>query len=631
MTDPGRWGVEPGYRDYQDEWRDAPAGTVEAVLAAMRAGDRPEPAPPGAYDPQGVVRVVTAGAPVEQPGRWSLRTEDGGDVEIDGELPGDLPAGYHQLRRHDDGHVTRLVVAPPACFLPDDLRTWGWAVQLYAARSGQSWGMGDLGDLARLARWSAGQGAGMMLVNPLHAALPHGPQQASPYSPSSRCFRNPLYLRVEDVPGAADAGADLEAAAAAGRALNDGRNIDRDEVWRIKQPALELLWGRFREHPDAAFDRYCDQEGPALAGYATFCALSERHGVPWWEWPEGLRRPEAPDVLAFVDEARDRIRYHQWLQWLLDEQLRLAGEAIGVVQDLAIGVDAAGADAWLWQDCFALDMRVGAPPDEFSASGQDWGLPPLDPWRLRDTAYEPVITTLRAAFRHSAGLRIDHVMGLFRLFWLPEGGRPADGTYVRYPWQDLLGILALESHRAGGWVVGEDLGTVEPSVREELAHRRALSYRLVWFEPTPPKEFPAQALAAVTTHDLPTVAGLWTGSDLAEQEELGTNPNAKSTLAIRERLQEWTGVSDEEPVEEVVRRTHRLLAEAPSAVVAATLEDALCVSERPNLPGTTDERPNWCLALPLPLEELEQDPRVAAVAEAVGNRPPGPPPDADAP
>ncbi|HVM03839.1 MAG TPA: 4-alpha-glucanotransferase [Acidimicrobiales bacterium] len=623
-TDAARWGIQPGYSDFRDVWREAPESTVRALLEAMGAGASPPPRPADARHPDGTVMVVTEGEELPLPGRWGLATEDGGDAAVDGSLPPDVPLGYHRLRRDDDGHAVSLIVTPPACHLADDLRTWGWAVQLYSARSGASWGIGDLGDLRRLGGWSAGQGAGMVLVNPLHAAQPAGAQQASPYSPSSRCFRNPLYLRVEDVPGASAAGGDLEALAAAGRALNDRRLIDRDEVWRLKAAALERLWSGFAG--DAAFRRWCDEQGAPLKGWARFCAIADVHGLPWTSWPAELRRADGPAVALFARRHADRVRYHQWLQWLLDVQLGRAGEEVGVVQDLAIGADAGGADAWLWQDCFALDVRVGAPPDEFAVKGQDWGLPPLDPWRLRDAAYEPFVATLRAAFRHAGGVRIDHVMGLFRLFWVPESAAsPAEGTYVTYPWHDLLGILALESARAGAWVVGEDLGTVEPFVREELARRRVLSYRLVWFEPDPPAKYPQRALAAVTTHDLPTVAGLWTGSDLEEQQRLGTDPNVESTLAIRDRLRHWTGAADDEAVGEVVLRTHRLLGEAPSMVVAATLDDALGVEERPNLPGTTTERPNWSIALPLPLEDVESDPGVAAVAEAIGRRPPPPP------
>lgn len=630
MGDGRAWGVQHGYHDDRGMWHDVTPETTGALLDAMGAGDRPPPpasSPPGEDCP---VLVVEVGERPEVPGRWLLRTEDGGEVALEGGLPPDVPLGYHRLQRDDDGLVTRLVVAPPACHLRPDQRVWGWAVQLYAARSRASWGMGDLADLARIGRWSAGQGARMAMVNPLHAALPVGPQQASPYSPSSRSWRNPLYLRVEDVPGFADLaatpeGADLASVAHAGRLLNDDRLIDRDKVWGHKSAVLERLWDRFRAAGgDPAFDRFCDGEGASLAAYAAFCAVAERHGVPWAHWPAALHDPDGPGVLAFVTEHRERVRYHQWLQWLVDGQLRRAAAEIDVVQDLAIGVDPGGADAWLWQDCFALDVRVGAPPDEFTAAGQDWGLPPFDPWRLRAAAYQPFITTLRSMLRHGGGVRIDHVMGLFRLFWIPPGCSPAEGAYVEYPWRDLLGILALESCRAGAWVVGEDLGTVEPYVREELARRNVLSYRLAWFEDAPPRRFPRQAMAAVTTHDLPTVAGLWTGADLVEQERTGQHPNVASTLAIRRRLQEWTGVADDAPLDEVIVRTYELLAEAPSVVVAATLDDALGVAERPNLPGTTTERPNWCLALPVPLDEVESDPRVAGVATALaaGRSPP---------
>jgi len=613
VSDASAWGIAPGYRDTKGEQRRAPSSTVDAILATMGAEDRPEPRSTGPDDP---VWVVGAGQRRSLEGRWQLRTEDGADLVLEGSLPPDLPLGYHHMRREEDDHHRLLVVSPGVCFLPERLRTWGWAVQVYALRSARSWGIGDLGDLARLARWSSDQGAGVVMVNPLHAPLPTPTQQASPYYPSSRCFRNPLYVRVEDVPGARSAGVDLEALAGAGRALSAERRIDRDSVWRLKLDALERLWEGFGGDP--AYDRYCDEQGPALAAYATFCALVERYGAPWWEWPIGLRDPDGPDVLGFVDDHHRRIRFHQWIQWLLDVQLGSASEHVGLIQDLAVGVDPAGADAWLWQDCIVSGVKVGAPPDVFNTQGQDWGLPPFDPWRLRAAGYEPYIRTLRAGFRHAGGLRIDHVMGLFRLFWIPADAAPTEGTYVRYPYEETLGILALESHRAGAFVVGEDLGTVEEFVREELARRDMLSYRLMWFEPEPPRHFPLRSLGAVTTHDLPTVAGLWSGTDLEEQQRLGLDPNVEGNAQLRLRLGEWSGVDEDAPEREAVLGAYELLAEAPSAVVTSTLEDALLVSERPNVPGTTDERPNWCLALPKSLEEIEADHTVAEVAATLG-------------
>jgi 4-alpha-glucanotransferase len=293
---------------------------------------------------------------------------------------------------------------------------------------------------------------------------------------------------------------------------------------------------------------------------------------------------------------------------LLDEQLATAGAEIALLGDLAIGFDPGGADAWVWQDTIARGVRVGAPPDAFNAEGQDWGLPPFVPWKLRAVGYEPLVQTVRAALDHCGALRIDHVMGLFRLFWIPEGSEANDGTYVRFPDDELLDIVALESDRAGAVIVGEDLGTVEDEAREQLTERGVLSYRLVWFEDEAPEEFPEQALAAVTTHDLPTIAGVWSGTD--EQAD----------AKLRDRLVALTGLPVTATVDDVVLEAHARLAQAPSMVVTATLDDASRVEERPNLPGTTVERPNWALALPRPLEELMADPVVAQVAEALQQR-----------
>ena len=614
-TDVGaaEWGIQQRWQDATGEWHEASPETEARVLEAMGTDGEGSP-------PPGSTLFVSPGREATFAGPADLALEDGEVVRIEGPLPADLPFGYHSLVALEDGRRTSLVVSPGRCPPPGDAPTWGWAVQLYAVRSSESWGMGDLGDLRRLGRWSAQElDAGLLLVNPLHAAHPTLPQSTSPYFPSSRRFRNPLYLRVEDVEGAG-ALDDLDALARAGRALNAERHIDRDAVFRLKMAALERLWERFEGDPE--FDRWRESQGDSLADYAAFCVLAEEHGPDWREWPEAARRRDGADVAEVRRVQYGRWRFHQWLQWLVDRQLQAASSDIGVMHDLAVGVDPAGADGWLWQDQLALDMAVGAPPDEFNTLGQSWGLPPFDPWRLRSAGYEPFIQTIRATLGHAGGLRLDHVMGLFRLWWVPRGESPREGAYVRYPAADLLDIVALECHRAGAYAVGEDLGTVEDHVRTELADRGVLSYRLLWFENGPPAEFPVQALAAVTTHDLPTIAGLWTGSDLHDQHEIGLEPNEEGTQALRDKLQHVAGVDGDAPVDEVVTATYAALAEAPSMLLTAGLDDALGVEERPNMPGTVDQWPNWCIALPLPLEELEQDPRPRAVAAALDRKKP---------
>lgn len=546
------------------------------------------------------VRVVKAGASVEFDGAWELTTEQGERLSGSGALPPDLPLGYHDLAH--GSRQTRLIVSPGRCHLPSARRTWGWVAQLYATRSANSWGMGDLGDLARLAGWAAGEGAGMVMVNPLHAPRPG---ETSPYFPSSRCWYDPRYLDMAQVPGI-EAWPDLARCTAEAAQLNAAPLIDRERVWQLKSAGLEWAWRLGRDRED--FEEFVRSAPPSLPTYARFAALSETNDGPWPSWPE-----------APVEPGPGRVEFHMWLQWLLDVQLARAGGALGLVTDLAVGVDPEGADAWMWRDCFALDARVGAPPDEFNVDGQNWGLPPLDPWRLRAAGFEPFVQTLRSALRRARGVRIDHVMGLFRLWWVPPGSSSAEGAYVRYPASELLDILALESVRAAAYVVGEDLGTVEPSVRSELGRRGVMSYRLLWFEDSPPgPAWPSQSMAAVTTHDLPTVAGCWSGADVAEQVALGLSPDGAAARAVRDRVGGWAGLSPDAPLDEVIVEVHELLARAPSMLVAATLDDALGVERRPNIPGTTGEvRPNWCLALPKTLEEIEADPVMAAVGRAL--------------
>jgi 4-alpha-glucanotransferase len=295
-----------------------------------------------------------------------------------------------------------------------------------------------------------------------------------------------------------------------------------------------------------------------------------------------------------------------------------------VIQDLPIGVNPDGADAWAWQDVLAEGASVGAPPDEFNSQGQDWGLPPFVPWRLREAGYQPLIDTIRATIASAGGLRVDHVMGLFRLWWIPAGAGPTDGGYVRYPADELLDIVALESHRAQAPVVGEDLGTVEDGVREAMAERRMLSYKVLWFESDDPATWPAASMAAVTTHDLPTVVGLWTGTDLDEQARLGLQPNDASTREIHDRVAAACGLDDDAGPDEVVRATHELLARSPSVLLTATLDDAMAEPERPNMPGADQDRDNWSLALPIPLEDLPDQPLARDVATTLRRAVAGP-------
>jgi 4-alpha-glucanotransferase len=559
-----------------------------------------------------VVRVGRAAAV----GPAELRLEDGTSLTIDRTLPVDLPTGYHEIRPRR-GSTAALIVAPEACHLPDSLRTWGWAIQLYAARSRRSWGIGDLGDLRWLGRWAARQGAGIALINPLAAAAPTLPQQPSPYFPSSRHFRNPLYLRVEDVRGARDVDSVRELARQA-RRLNRDRLIDRDVIFSLKFRAFQEIWPRVRQHTADALTAY-RRDQPGLHAFATYCALAERFGPAWRQWPAEYRHPASAAVRGAARQPamRDRIRFHEWLQYELDHQLETAARAMPVMQDLPIGFDAEGADAWMFQDVLAPGVTVGAPPDEFNTKGQNWGLPPFAPDKLRDAGYAPFIQTIRGCLRHAGGLRIDHVMGLFRLFWIPEGMEPKDGAYVRSHAADLLAIVALESQRASAVIVGEDLGTVDQRARAQLRAQRMLSYRLLWFEKQAPSRYPVDALTAVTTHDLPTVAGLWTGIDLDAQHELGLSPNEAGTREIRRRVARLTRAGADVSLTEVIARVHERLATAPSRLLTATLDDAMAVDERPNMPATCDEWPNWRIALPQPVESLADNPLAGRIARAL--------------
>ena len=606
-VDAEAWGVLPGFHGTDGEWVPAsPEGTAAALESMQATAEGP---------PEPTTWVVTPREHARLPAPGLLVYEDGGTEPVAGALP-ELPLGYHRVEFDD--RAVRLIVSPGACVLPAR-RMWGWAVQLYATRSQSSWGIGDLGDLGTIGAWAGSMGASVVMINPLHAVAPTPEQQPSPYFPSSRRWRNPLYLRVEDVPGAAHAlGKDLEPLVTAGRELNGQRIIDRGRIWALKRTALERVWaatgGQAASRPE--FTAWAQTQGEELTSFATYAALAEGHGPDWRSWRPG--NEANPVAVLGAGASRARVLFHAWVQWLIDVQLsaaaaRATAAGVGLLGDLAVAGDPGGADAWIWPGILAGRVTIGAPPDHFAPGGQDWGLPPWDPWWLRGAGYQPFIEVVRAAMQHMSGVRIDHAAGLFRQFWVPADGDPRSGVYVRYPWADLCHILALESHRSGAFVVAEDLGTVEPWARSALAERDVLSYRLAWFEPEPPDRWPRNSLAAVTTHDLPTVAGVWTGADAETRRRVGLDVDDATDAKLRHVLVSLAG---EGTTSEVTVGAYRAVANSPALVVAATLEDALEVTERPNHPGSVDEWPNWCLALPLAWEEIAADPRLAAVAQA---------------
>ena len=623
------------------------ASTPEAVTAALAAEQRERRdrlGPRFIAARQGIERHVTLRAAAGLTVR--LRLDDGstrllpvnpagGDATV---MLGDVDAGWHCLVVASDDETVEIPVCVAPATLPAGGRAWGWATQLYALRSTDSWGIGDLHDLASLASWTAARGGGLLLVNPLHAVAPGVPVQPSPYFPASRRWTNPLYLRIEDTQAYADAPADVRAQVDAARAPLDNRSVrlDRDASWAAKLSALALLAPYATEAP----------VDPALEDFATWCALAELHGSDWRAWPTALQRPDGAGVAAARAGLGERIRFHAWLQHECERQLRdvqrratEAGMPIGIVHDLAVGTDPGGADAWALQDALALDARIGAPPDGFNQQGQDWGMPPWHPGRLEALGYAPLRDLVRALLRHAGGVRIDHILGMFRAWWVPAGGSPRDGTFVQYDADAMLAVIALEVHRAGAVVVGEDLGTTPPYVPTALAERGVLGSSVLWFEREdavagtpgprrPLRQWREAAMASVTTHDLPTALGWLRGSHVELRAGLGLldDPVAERAAWQAERTELLTylgdaGVLDDDATEdEQIRALHLALLRTPSRLVMAALGDAVGDLRQPNLPGTVDEYPNWRLPVadtdgrPVLLDELLADERVGRLA-----------------
>lgn len=614
------------------------------------------------FPPGSEVPVIQAGGSgsvevrVELAGGGRLRIEP--DDELRYLLPPDLPGGWHRLGLRGDGHAEESWLAVVPARLPTPPRTWGLVTQLYSVRSAGSWGLGDLRDLADLADWSARElGAGFILVNPMHAAEPAVPVSPSPYLPMSRRFAAPFYLRVEDVREMAVLGPDertrvaalASAASASNRTLDP---LDRDACWAAKGEALELLHRAPRsQEREEAYKTFREREGDSLTVFATWCALAEEHGPDWRTWPAALHGPAAPQVAEERLRLADRIDYHAWLQWHLDQQLdaaqrgaREAGMPVGVIHDLAIGVHPGGADGWMHQSMFATGASAGAPPDEFNQRGQDWGQSPWHPFKLAQAGYGPFRETLSAVLRHGGGLRLDHAMQMSRLWWIPQGAPPDQGTYVSYDKTAMMAALLWEVHRADGLVVGEDLGTVEPGLRDGLRERGVLGTSLLWFErdeegkPRRPERWRELSLATVGTHDMPPITGFLHGDHIELRQRLGllTRPVYEELADHRRQLTEWLTLLDEEgllttpPAElvrafgkgsrehdaEVVAALHAFLARTPARLLGISLADAVGERRTQNQPGTSDEYPNWRVPLadaecrPVLLEALRTNPAV---------------------
>jgi 4-alpha-glucanotransferase len=535
-----------------------------------------------------------------------------------------------------------------------DTRCWGFAVQLYSLRSRQSWGHGDLGDLADLAAWSASDlGADFVLINPLHAAEPLPPLSQSPYLPMSRRFTSPLYLRIEDIPEYASLTAGdrvrIDSLAAPLRARNaTSELLDRDGVWRAKRAALEIIYEQPLSPPRRAqFDAYQAREGQALADWALWCALAEIHGPDWRAWPQSLRAVRSADVSAQRRRLARPAQFHAWLQWLADGQLaaaqdaaRSAGMRIGVIRDLAVGCHPGSADSWAWQDVLVGGVSVGSPPDEFNQRGQDWSQPPWHPQRLAALGYAPLAGLIEAGLRHAGGLRVDHVMGLLRLWWVPAGMRPDQGTYVTYDHRAMVGQLAGQAAAAGALAIGEDLGTVAPWIRDYLASQGVFGTSMLWFErgpdgvPLPPGKWRRNCLAMVGTHDVPPIAAFVTGEQVDLRHRLGLltrsyqaeRAEAESAVAAWRDALAAEGLlapgSPPDPGDFTVA-CYAFLARTPALLVGVSLADAVGDRRPQNMPGTTDEYPNWRVPLcdgegrAVSLDDLADSRGVRAVARVV--------------
>ncbi len=694
-----RYGVATEYDDWTGRRIAVPVDTLIAVLSALgvtasspeeRAGaladlDRAHwsrALPPTIVGTQGNESPFWVHVTHGDPAHIWIRLEDGTvrsglrqlenftppynlDSRMVGEasfaIPGDLPTGYHRVYLSSGGleASAALIITPAWLGLParmGNARTWGLATQLYSVRSKRSWGVGDLTDLTDLAVWSGARyGAGYVLVNPLHAAAPTRPMEPSPYLPTSRRFVNPLYLRVEAIPEFGELPKRRRVRRLRDEVRARARDldaIDRDNAWAAKRKALRLVHRAQRSAGrELAYSAFRARRGVPLDDFATWCALAEHYGDDWHSWPAELQHPRHPAVAKFAGKHSAAVDFHRWLQWQLDEQLRStqsaaveSGMVLGIMHDLAVGVHPNGADAWAMQDVLALGVTAGAPPDEFNQLGQNWSQPPWRPDQLEEQEYLPFRELIAHVLRHAGGVRIDHIIGLFRLWWIPNGAPPTAGTYVRYNHEAMIGIVALEAQRADAVVVGEDLGVVEPWARDYLRARGILGTSILWFEkdnfagggPLRAEHWRQYCLSSVTTHDLPPTAGYLAGEHVRLRDALGllTRPADEEMAADRRQQAEWLdelrrvgllGPDDTTGTdpETVITALYSYLGRTPSRLLALALPDALGDPRTQNQPGTTNEYPNWRVPLadsngkPILLEDVFEDPRAAALCQAL--------------
>ena len=641
----------------------------------------PGPEPPAAVDVWGEM-VSEAGARyrwerhLKVAGRLKSQAVPGGfRVTLRLPLPADLEMGYYDLTlkvrsggREESGR-TRLIAAPPQVYAPGWLgegrRAWGFNLPLYALRSRANWGVGDFADLMEVIRWAGPLGAAFVGVNPLHATGERAHADPSPYAPASRIFLNVLYLSLEAAPEMAACRQAQELLAspefqAAKARLAAASLVDYGKVRNLKRRVLKLLYETFcaghggpetapRSSRGQEFARFVAAGGESLARFGRFSALVDHlQQGDWRRWPGLYQHPENPAVAEFAREHDNEVRFHQYGQWLAATQLgqvcqeaQNQGLPFTLYEDLALGASPGGFDTWAHQELFARGPAIGAPPDAFNPGGQNWGLPPLIPERLRASGYRLFIDTLRANLPAGGMLRMDHVMGLFRLLWIPRGVEAARGAYVTYPAPELLAILALESTRRRALIIGEDLGTVPPRIRRELGKSGVFSYRVFYFERDggghflAPEAYPPRAMATITTHDLPTLTGFWQGHDLALKRTLNLYPDASlaeadaaarqqdrrvllEDLGQRGLLPEGAAVTPEpgDPCPLELREAILdYLAQSEAALMEVRLEEVFGVAEQQNLPGTRQEHPNWRVKLPLTLDQMEESPEPARLAD----------------